>query len=77
MPPNLNVVLRQKGTVKAVFDGGKRGYEVVFFGLCDLSPYTDLGVLVSSEDLGGVECDGLGGPGRWVVVECVDKGIVG
>lgn len=68
MPPNVDIVPRQKGTVQAVFDGGKRGHEVVPFGLCDL-PYTDLGILVSGEDLGVVECNGLHRPGTGILVE--------
>jgi hypothetical protein len=70
-----DVVLCPKGTVQAVFESGKRGQKVVVsfrdrvvsFNYYYL-PYTNLGVLVSCEDVGVVKSDGLNGTRSGIVV---------
>lgn len=58
MPPDPDVVLREDGAAQEVFNGGESRDKAVAFGGRD-PPHSNLGILMSGEDLSFVECDGL------------------
>ena len=50
MAADTDVVLWEDGAAEKVFNGGESGDEAMAFGGGDL-PYSDLGILMSGEDL--------------------------
>ena len=40
-------------------------------------PHTNLTILMSGEDLGVTECNGLYESRVWVIVECIDVRVIG
>lgn len=77
MTPYANVVLRQHEIEELVFNGGESRDKVVVFVKGIDFPDPDLAVLMSGEDFGFVECNGLDEPGGGIVVKRIDKGVVG